>query len=176
MNWRITIGAFIGAGIAIAIATEAHGDLTNPKTLTQYMGEGGSTLDPTPPPLPWANEDDIKMWVEQTVTATPPPGGIVTMEKHWPPKYAKNDKVGEIWIVAALCKVVLSKDKWDHEMAFCVFHVDTGSSDVQVDFAIPEEDLEKYLKDNPDEKTTFTMPTHPPRVCDADPERRWPIW
>jgi hypothetical protein len=116
-----------------------------------FEGEGGSTADPSPPPSPWKDEAAIRLWVEQTVTETPPAGGIVTMEKHWPLHYAKNEKVGEIWIVPALVKVVMSKEEWDHEMVFCVFHVDTGVSDVEVDFQVPEDKVDKY-RDGADAK------------------------
>src|SRR5438132_7981130 len=109
------------------------------------LGQEGGSASVSPPPLPWHDENSIRLWVEQTVTEAPPQGGNVTMIKHWPPHYAKNDKVGEIWIVTAICKVIIDKDTQDHELNFCVFHVDTGKSDIAVSMRIPEEKLQEYM-------------------------------
>jgi hypothetical protein len=106
--------------------------------------------DPVPP---WRDEDAIKAWIVLTVEAAPPAGGTITVLKHWKPHYAKNDKIGEIWIVPSLCNVEMSADNKDHEMQFCVFHVDTGKSEVMVSWGVPDGELPKYLKDDTVNKT-----------------------
>jgi hypothetical protein len=100
-------------------------------------------IDPPVPDL-IGTEALIKSWTEKAVFDCPPPGGIVTMVKHWTPHYAKNDKVGEIWIIPALMKIEQSSG-FDHEMAFVVYHVDTKATDVEVLFAVPEIEVPKYL-------------------------------
>ena len=107
------------------------------------------SADPVPP---WHDEDAIKAWIISTVQEAPPVGGTVTVLKHWKPHYAKNDKIGEIWVVPALCNVEMSADNKDHEMQFCVFHVDTGKSEVMISFGVPDSELGKYLKEDVGDK------------------------
>lgn len=101
------------------------------------------------PPLPECinSEKAIKHWVEETIYDSPPAGGIVEMLKHWPPHYANNDKVGEIWIVPALVKVTVADGTFDHEMAFIAYHVDTGKTSIEVLFGVKEDAVQKYLDD-----------------------------
>ncbi len=101
----------------------------------------------------------IKTWVEKTVHDAPPVGGAITMMKHWPIKYADNDRVGEIWIVPALVSVDLDGTT-DHEMVFLVYHCETKKGEVYIAFNVRDEDLQKYLKDEGD--SAFTPPTRPP--------------
>jgi hypothetical protein len=98
-------------------------------------------------------EANLKAWVEKAVHDCPPVGGEVTMIKHWPPHYAKNDKVGEIWVVPSVVKVKTEDGKFDHEMAFVVYRVDTNDTKVSVLFKIQEEDLEKYLHPKDEDST-----------------------
>ncbi len=91
------------------------------------------------------SELSIKVWVEEAVRNCPPEGGDVTMIKHWTPHHAKNDKVVEIWIVPAVVEVVMDDGNKDHEMAFVVYHVDTGKTTVDVLMGIPDDQLQKYL-------------------------------
>jgi hypothetical protein len=113
----------------------------------QGQDEGGSA-DVTPPPMPWRSEAAIKAWVEQTVTEAPPEGGVVTMLTHWAPKYYSKEisKIGEVWIVPGLDKVVIN-GKTEYEQDFCVFHVDTGESTLEVALKISESELKKYLSE-----------------------------
>lgn len=99
------------------------------------------------PALPAAicDEPALKEWVESTIVDLPPEGGLVEMIKHWPPHYSKNDRVGEIWIVPALVKVTAPDHSFDHDMAFVVWHVDTGKTTVEVMFPVPEDQVPKYL-------------------------------
>lgn len=100
------------------------------------------------PPLPACicDEKAIKGWIERTVHDAPPVGGLITMLKHWPPHYTNNDRVGEIWIITAVNEVSMGDGREDHELDFCVYHVDTGKSTVEVSMGIPPESLSDYLK------------------------------
>jgi hypothetical protein len=92
-----------------------------------------------------ADEDALKQWVENTVRDAPPAGGSVTMLKHWPPKYADNDRVGKIWVVPALVDVDMGGGNKGHELAFLVYHMETKKAEMQVAMPISSEDLPKYL-------------------------------
>jgi hypothetical protein len=98
------------------------------------------------PPTFLSTEKDIKSWVERTIHDAPPIGGLVTMIKHWPLKYFDNDRVGKIWIVPALVLLQAEDGTSDHEQDFCVFHVDTGKSTLEVSIPVPDENLPEYLK------------------------------
>ncbi len=113
----------------------------------------------TLPPECLGDYASIKTWVEKTVHDAPPVGGDVQMLKHWPLKYAHNEKVGEIWIVPALISLDLDGKK-DHEMVFLVYHCETQKGEIYIVFRVREEDLPKYLKEEGDR--SFTPPTHPP--------------
>lgn len=108
----------------------------------------GATMVQVDPPLPSAinTEPLLKNWVETTIHDTPPVGGAIEMIKHWPPKYANNNRVGEIWIVPAVVKVVMDDGTFDHEMAFLAYHVDTDKTTIEVLYGIPPTELPKYLK------------------------------
>ena len=93
-----------------------------------------------------SNEKALKHWVEETIYDSPPVGGIVEMLKHWPPHYAKNDRVGEIWIVPAFIKVTVADGTFDHEMAFIAYHCDTKETTIEVLFGVKEDAVEKYLE------------------------------
>lgn len=110
-------------------------------------------VDPT---LPTAlnTEASIKAWVEDAVRSLPPEGGDIAMIKHWPPHHAKNEKVGEIWIVPALVHVVMDNGHIDNEMAFVAYHVDTGETTVELLYGIPDEQLPKYLEAKPYSQST----------------------
>lgn len=107
------------------------------------------------PPKCLGDDASIKTWVEKTVHDSPPVGGTITMMKHWPLKYADNDKVGEIWIVSALVSVDLDGTT-DHEMVFLIYHCETQKGEIYIAFGVPDEDLQKYLKDEGD--SAFTPP------------------
>jgi hypothetical protein len=112
-----------------------------------YASKGADIvkLDPARPDL-ICNEKAIKYWVEQLVHDAPPVGGLVTMLKHWEPHYAKNDKVGELWIITSVVEVQMPDGTGDHELIFAVYHVDTQKSEIAIAMGIPENQLSKYLE------------------------------
>src|SRR5262249_20171231 len=90
-----------------------------------------------------ANEDSLKKWIEDTVAAALT-GGSITMLKHWPPKYAENEKVGKIWIVPAVVDVEMGA-KREHEIVFLVYHVESQNGEIEVAWAIPDKTLPRYI-------------------------------
>lgn len=104
------------------------------------------------PPYPecFSTEAKLKSWIEQVITDAPPVGYKVSMLHHLTPHYAKNDKVGEIWVVTAVVEVSGNNQPTDHEMCFVVYHAETGESELKVAFKIPENKLQEYLNIKPE--------------------------
>ena len=141
--------AILGFLLLLGLSSLSKADLESPSPLL---------ISPTPSPgvnpsSPWRDEDAIRAWIVLTVQYAPPVGGKITVLKHWPPHYAKNDKVGELWVVPALVDVEMSANQKDKEMDFCVFHVDTAISEVEVSFQVPESEIQKYLHSDDGDKT-----------------------
>lgn len=81
------------------------------------------------------------------IQSAPPAGGVVTVLHEWSARYAKNDKVGEIWILPVLAKVVINGTT-EYDQVFIVYHCETQKSDVQLVFGIKPEKVEEYINTN----------------------------
>jgi hypothetical protein len=90
------------------------------------------------------SEDALKKWVEDIIRDAPPAGGMVTMLKHWPPKYAHNERVGKIWILPAVVAIEMHGYR-EHEMVFLVYHVENRQGEIRVAWGIPDKALPLYL-------------------------------
>jgi hypothetical protein len=136
---KFVIGSLIGAAITIAIVEASDG---SPQIR-------GSALVVDTPNFPEVLQGPLlKPWVEKAVYDIPPAGGEVTMICHWPPRYVKNDNVGEIWIVPALVKIVLD-GKTGFEVAWVVYDLVEKTTDVRAAIGVREDNIKQYLQDNP---------------------------
>ena len=66
------------------------------------------------------------------------------MLKHWPPKYADNQRVGKIWILPAVVAIEMRGHR-EHEMVFLVYHVENQQGEIRVAWGIPDKALPLYL-------------------------------
>lgn len=120
-----------------------------------------SAIVQTDPALPecMATEAAMISWIKQVVHDSPPAGGDIQVLRHWEPKYAKNDKVGEIWILPSVIKIEIDGSV-GYAQVFLVYHCETKESEVKIALPIAPDDLPKFLEET-DKTSAFLMPTHP---------------
>lgn len=143
--------------IALAFSIhEPRAMASNPASLKPDFNEDDAVqIDPAAdqgavtPELPekFNTKGKFAAYVTDVIQSAPPAGGSVSVLHEWNAHYAKNDKVGEIWILPVLVRVTVD-GKTGYDQVFVVYHTDSKTGEIQVDFGVDPEKVGEYIKEN----------------------------